>query len=397
MNSTKCTASTAVACLLFSSVACNDEVTTEVNEQAGVATEAIENGTVYQLTDAVLMKEVRMERADGSTLGSGALLRNNWVLTAAHLFPDARLASPSTTLRVRLGNEVLWGSEIFIDPNGEDVALVRLQSGFLIDGSREKFSRPIYSGTPASLVGKTLDCWGYGANDPSGNGAGTLRRASQAVVESGANWIGVERNALAQLLTTGDSGAVCFYNGQATSVHNYRYDEVNGTYTRGYETHATAFRSWALYDVIDRQATKLHRVTLSCTGVAQSGEQVVDLSGGYSNYRCKSRYQEQCIDDGSFDGYYMEWCDYSGDSCRKVAPGKYFCDPGKKPTTGTCTATKLFRTVRACDGTLQRSEVMVDLTTGYSNYTCGSRFLEQCVNDGSWDGFYSEWCEYTCT
>jgi hypothetical protein len=152
-----------------------------------------------------------------------------------------------------------------------------------------------------------------------------------------------------------------------------------------------------LNDVIDRKATKLHRVTLSCNGVAQSGEQVVDLSGGYWNYTCKSRYQEQCIDDGSFDGHYMEWCDYSGATCRQVAPGKYFCDPGAKPTAGTCTPTKLFRTSRSCDGTPKGGEVVVDLAaTGYRNYTCGNRFLEQCVNDGSWDGFSSEWCEYTC-
>lgn len=342
------------------------------------------------------MKEVRMERADGSTLGSGALLRNNWVLTAAHLFPADRIKSPSTTLRVRLGNEVLLGSEIFVNPNGLDVALVRLQNGFLIDGSRTAFSRPIYSGTAASLIGKTLDCWGYGANDAAGNGAGTLRRAPQTVVESSDTWFGVARNSAGQLLTTGDSGAVCFYGGQAVNIHHGRYNEVSGVMPRGYEVHSGAFRAWALDQVIDRKANTLHRVTLTCNGAAQSGEQVVSLASGYSNYRCNSRYQEQCIDDGTFDGYYMEWCDYSGATCRNVAPGKHFCDAGARPTAGTCSPTKLFRTVRTCDGKPQGGEQVVDLTTGYCNYTCGNRFMEQCVNDGSWDGYYSEWCEYTC-
>ncbi len=42
--------------------------------------------------------------------------------------------------------------------------------------------------------------------------------------------------------------------------------------------------------------------------------QEIDLrvirGGNYWNYRCKDRYQEQCINDGSFDTYYDEWCEY---------------------------------------------------------------------------------------
>lgn len=33
--------------------------------------------------------------------------------------------------------------------------------------------------------------------------------------------------------------------------------------------------------------------------------------GGYQNYRCTNRYQQQCIDDGSFDSYYDEACLYN--------------------------------------------------------------------------------------
>ncbi|MFH0971290.1 MAG: hypothetical protein V1835_01860 [Candidatus Micrarchaeota archaeon] len=33
--------------------------------------------------------------------------------------------------------------------------------------------------------------------------------------------------------------------------------------------------------------------------------------GKYMNYECKNRYQEQCVNDGSFDNYYDEWCEYS--------------------------------------------------------------------------------------
>lgn len=63
----------------------------------------------------------------------------------------------------------------------------------------------------------------------------------------------------------------------------------------------------------------LHRKHLNCKDStpyepAMKGqkEQVfpVGPGTGYTNYRCKNRYQEQCVDDGSFDTYYDEWCEY---------------------------------------------------------------------------------------
>jgi hypothetical protein len=144
-----------------------------------------------------------------------------------------------------------------------------------------------------------------------------------------------------------------------------------------------------------RPATKLHRMSLTCTGGLVSNEQVVDLSSGYRNYKCTSRYKEQCIDDGTFDGYYMEWCEYAGPTCGSTGNKRYACDPGAVPP-GTCKATVLHRTVYRCDGTLQSPETTVDLTNGYRNYKCANRFKESCVDDGTWDGYYSEWCEYLC-
>ena len=57
-------------------------------------------------------------------------------------------------------------------------------------------------------------------------------------------------------------------------------------------------------------------------------------------------------------------------------------------------ANTLLRTVKDCSngtaiGALQR----IDLTSGYSNYTCGSRYQEQCIDDGSFDTYYDETCE----
>ncbi len=54
----------------------------------------------------------------------------------------------------------------------------------------------------------------------------------------------------------------------------------------------------------------LKRTVRSCaTNAELSPEQTIDLTdGSYSNYTCASRYQQQCIDDGSFDSYYDERC-----------------------------------------------------------------------------------------
>jgi len=43
-------------------------------------------------------------------------------------------------------------------------------------------------------------------------------------------------------------------------------------------------------------------------------ETIIDLysfqNGGYTNYLCEPRYQTQCIQDGTFDSWQDEWCEY---------------------------------------------------------------------------------------
>ncbi len=59
----------------------------------------------------------------------------------------------------------------------------------------------------------------------------------------------------------------------------------------------------------------LHRTVRDCTtGNAIGAEQIIDLrtfrDGTYTSYTCASRYRQQCIEDGSFDNYYDEKCEY---------------------------------------------------------------------------------------
>jgi len=72
--------------------------------------------------------------------------------------------------------------------------------------------------------------------------------------------------------------------------------------------------------------TILHRTHRYCDSkqpvenVNDGEEQVFPVGEGtsYWNFKCKNRYQEQCHDDGSFDTYYDEWCEYIGDTSKAV-------------------------------------------------------------------------------
>jgi hypothetical protein len=83
-------------------------------------------------------------------------------------------------------------------------------------------------------------------------------------------------------------------------------------------------------------------------------------------------------------------------ACRSTGAGTFACDPGASPA-GNCQASTLHRFSFQCDGLTRRDERIDLLATGYSNYTCSNRFTEQCINDGSFDGYYLEWCDYKCS
>jgi hypothetical protein len=58
------------------------------------------------------------------------------------------------------------------------------------------------------------------------------------------------------------------------------------------------------------QASTLHRFSFQCDGLTRRDEKIDLLATGYSNYTCSNRFTQQCVSDGSFDSYYLEWCDY---------------------------------------------------------------------------------------
>ncbi len=55
----------------------------------------------------------------------------------------------------------------------------------------------------------------------------------------------------------------------------------------------------------------VYRVYLSCDDKIDRKERIT-TELGYRNYICGDRKQQQCFDDGSYDNYYIEYCDYEG-------------------------------------------------------------------------------------
>lgn len=202
--------------------------------------------------------------------------------------------------------------------------------------------------------------------------------------------------------------------------------------------------------------------------------QVFDLedysNGGYYNYTCGNRYQGQCISDGSFDTYYQEICirvsgidditpllDYAAQEINSgIDSGQIVIDQPTVPKTTTVVSSNnpykqgnsaikklirqnisnasshlnnpisyrpssnkdmtLFRIVRNCSdgspygesysrmtefkhdqwiiGNLQMIDLERSENGYYGNYTCGNRYQHQCINDGSFDTYYEEYCSY---
>lgn len=67
--------------------------------------------------------------------------------------------------------------------------------------------------------------------------------------------------------------------------------------------------------------------------------------------------------------------------------------PREQRDSGTAAPYYVNRTVKSCaTGAALGATQRIDLLTGYTNYTCGSRYQDQCVTDGTFDNYYDETC-----
>jgi len=120
--------------------------------------------------------------ASGNYIGSGTLIAQDWVLTAAHVVEDA------TSISFSVGGQILEGSNWTAHPkwtgdllNGYDIGLIQLSS--TVDSAISPMSR--YTGTDE--LGATITSVGYGKTGTGLTGATTFdgqKRAGQNVLDA---------------------------------------------------------------------------------------------------------------------------------------------------------------------------------------------------------------------
>lgn len=245
------------------------DVGAPADEPIGASDQAIIGG--MNIDRAVQQGFVQVNR--DSTLCSGTLLQNDLVMTAKRCTtmdgtldgpPDDRLEWYSL-FAGRAGRGV---ARIFRHAT-EDVALLQLDNFFpAASGQKFDFERGIYSATNASLVGRTVRCYGYGSqtilscSPQEGWDFGSLREADLTISSTTATRLYATPTAASNaMMFTGDNGGSCLFGTLMTGV----YTSSNCTsgppiaVTRSNFVGADAFRSWATDLLHTRGVIHIHK------------------------------------------------------------------------------------------------------------------------------------------
>lgn len=153
---------------------------------------------------------------------SGILLSSDWVMTAGHCVPGDR-PNPATTVRAAWAPGAVFSSDAiyqFAVANqatnpGPEFALIHLSAP--VTGIDRAYRMQLYSGSSASLVGKTVAKYGIGfstladrnpATGPAtGPGGAGIYRAADLVVTSAPDFrLMYDPNRVSQITMPGDSG-----------------------------------------------------------------------------------------------------------------------------------------------------------------------------------------------
>ncbi len=163
-----------------------------------------------------------------------------------HVFGNSDVADAWPGLTAMMGTQTVNVAKVFRQP-GYDAALLKLAAPLAMNGSTTGYQFPgFYTNAPSTLVGKTVDCFGYGNNTFSG-GFGTLRTAYLEVASATAKEYTMGQNADGQITYSGDSGGPCFFDNGTKWV-------VSGVTSYGYldgssstQLAASTFSGWVSF------------------------------------------------------------------------------------------------------------------------------------------------------
>jgi uncharacterized delta-60 repeat protein len=159
---------------------------------------------------------------------------------------DTTFSDASFGVRANMSGDVdVLADRVFLPP-GDDVALLHLSSGLLMNGSRSSFTFAGFHANPAASVNVDITCKGYGnnfiASDGTQSGFGTLRAGTSrpfAALDPYL-YLGFVPGAVTpQLPLKGDSGSSCTLGGLVTGVHS------RGSGNLGLQVNAARFATWA--------------------------------------------------------------------------------------------------------------------------------------------------------
>ncbi len=210
-------------------------------EAIGSSSDAIINGTAMTAADEETWGMVRIN--GGSC--SGALFRNQWVLTASHCF-DGGLDNPGN-YQVSMNTQTVRADAI-IPHSTYDVALVHLATPLSRNGSSTSWARALYGSDP---TGQTLRCFGFGWTTFTGGG-GSLQQALLPVSSVTTERYSLTPNTAGNITWKGDSGGVCLATmGSIAGVQSGANFTTNAAgavtaVTSSWQFRASAFAAWAL-------------------------------------------------------------------------------------------------------------------------------------------------------
>jgi hypothetical protein len=222
-------------------------------DATGSTSEAILNGT--PVTNDTLGTPVVCDyNGTSCTAGcSGTMIADRWLLTAHHCATTTNVKTGGTAIAP--GGIIAWipgaayaakSVATYLHPT-LDVALVEMDYP-VVNGANVAYTTPIWTGSSASLKGKTIYCQGAGDTTLS-SGWETITSANLLVESASVGSLVLLPNAQGQALYEGDSGAGCFLHAPGTpdqlvSVHSEHESPGLGV-TDDLEVGADGFATWA--------------------------------------------------------------------------------------------------------------------------------------------------------